>query len=83
MRNNRATTGRLLTLLWNAVTRAYLCLLDAPALVEFLPRRGLYPDWILGVQAQPFGAHRRVQAQGQLLNEEIEYASQFTGIMSV
>lgn len=61
--------------------RGYLCLLDALALNEFLARRGLYPDWIFGVQVQPFGAHCWVQAQGHLLNEEMEYASQFTPIM--
>jgi hypothetical protein len=53
------------------------------ALIEFLARRRLYPLWVFGVQAQPFGAHCWVQSNGHLLNEGMEYARQFTPIMSV
>lgn len=63
--------------------RSYLCLWDALALIEFLARRELFPDWIFGVQAQPFGAHCWLQVSGTLLNENTEYAGQFTPIMSV
>ncbi|MDP3736416.1 MAG: lasso peptide biosynthesis B2 protein [Hyphomonadaceae bacterium] len=63
--------------------RGYLCLYDALALVEFLARRRLYPLWVFGVQAQPFGAHCWVQAGDCLLNEATEYAGQFTPIMAV
>jgi hypothetical protein len=63
--------------------RSYLCLFDALALLEFLAARRLYPDWIFGVQAQPFGAHCWVQADKVLVNEGLEYANQFTPIMTV
>jgi hypothetical protein len=63
--------------------RSYLCLWDALALIEFLARRALFPEWIFGVQAQPFGAHCWLQVNGMLLNENTEYAGQFTPIMRV
>ncbi len=63
--------------------RAYLCMYDGLALIEFLARRQLFPDWVFGVQAQPFGAHCWVQHGDVLLNESSEYAGQFTPIMSV
>jgi hypothetical protein len=63
--------------------RRYLCLWDSLALIEFLARRRLYPLWVFGVQAQPFGAHCWLQADDLLLNEATEYAGQFTPIMAV
>jgi hypothetical protein len=63
--------------------RPYLCLYDALALIEFLARRKLFPMWVFGVQAQPFGAHCWLQAGDVLLNEGTEYAAQFTPIMTV
>jgi Transglutaminase-like superfamily len=63
--------------------RDYLCLFDALALLEFLARRQLYPTWVFGVQAQPFGAHCWLQAGAFLLNEGTEYANQFTPIMAI
>jgi hypothetical protein len=63
--------------------RRYLCLWDSLALIEFFARRRLYPLWVFGVQAQPFGAHCWLQADDLLLNEATEYAGQFTPIMAV
>lgn len=63
--------------------RPYSCLFDGLALVEYLARRGLFPTWVFGVQAQPFGAHCWVQDEERLLNESEEYAGQFTPIMAV
>jgi hypothetical protein len=63
--------------------RGYLCLYDGLALIEFLARRRLFPAWVFGVQAQPFGAHCWVQQGDVVLNESTEYAGQFTPIMSV
>lgn len=63
--------------------RDYLCLYDALALLEFLARRMLYPDWVFGVQTKPFGAHCWLQVGTQLLNESTEYATRFTPIMVV
>lgn len=61
----------------------YLCLYDALALIEFLAMKKIFPTWVFGVQAQPFGAHCWVQAGDQLLNETTEYANQFTPIMAI
>ncbi len=63
--------------------RPYLCLFDALALVEFLARRGHFPAWVFGVQLEPFGAHCWVQIDDRVLNEETEYAREFTPIMAV
>jgi len=63
--------------------RPYLCLFDALALVEFLARRGHFPTWVFGVQLEPFGAHCWVQVDNRVLNEEAEYAREFTPIMAV
>lgn len=63
--------------------RRYVCLFDALALLEFLAKREIFPTWVFGVQAQPFGAHCWVQLGDQLLNESTEYAAQFTPIMAV
>lgn len=63
--------------------RPYLCLFDALALVEFLARRGHFPTWVFGVQLEPFGAHCWVQIDDRVLNEETEYAREFTPIMAV
>ena len=63
--------------------RRYVCLYDALALVEFLARRRIFPTWVFGVQAQPFGAHCWIQSGEFLLNETTEYAGQFTPIMAV
>ncbi len=63
--------------------RDYLCLFDSLALVEFLARRGQYPDWVFAVHVQPWGAHCWVQAERNLLNEGTEFAGQFTPIMAV
>lgn len=62
--------------------RQYNCLLEALALLEFLARRDLFPTWVFGVQAKPFGAHCWIQEGGYLLNETVEYAGQFTAIMA-
>jgi len=53
------------------------------ALLEFLAIKNLYPTWVFGVQAQPFGAHCWLQEGDKLLNESVEYAGQFTPIMAV
>ncbi|RYG36462.1 MAG: lasso peptide biosynthesis B2 protein [Burkholderiales bacterium] len=62
---------------------SYLCLYDALALIEFLALKNLFPTWVFGVQAQPFGAHCWLQSGDELLNESREYAGQFTPIMAV
>ncbi len=63
--------------------RPYLCLFDSLALVHFVARFGLYPDWVFGVRAEPFEAHCWVQAGNVVLNDTVERVSAFTPIMSV
>lgn len=63
--------------------KEYLCLFDSLALLEFLAAHSLFPQWVFGVQAQPFGAHCWVQSGGRALNETAEFASRFTPIMRV
>ncbi len=63
--------------------RAYLCLFEAVALLEYLAARNHFPACIFAVQAEPFGAHCWVQAGATLLNESLEYAGRFTPIMSI
>ena len=61
--------------------RPYQCLFDSLALIHFLARFGIYPDWVFGVTADPFEAHCWVQADSVVLNDTIERVSAFTPIM--
>jgi hypothetical protein len=63
--------------------RSYLCLFDSLALIHFLARFQLYPDWVFGVNADPFEAHCWVQADNVVLNDTLGRVSSFTPIMSV
>jgi len=63
--------------------RPYLCLFDSLALIHFLARFDLYPDWVFGVRADPFEAHCWVQAGERVLNDTLERVSALTPIMSI
>jgi len=63
--------------------RPYLCLFDSLALTHFLARFGVFPDWVFGVNADPFEAHCWVQSGNVVLNDTVERISAFTPIMSV
>lgn len=63
--------------------RAYLCLFDSLALIHFLARFHVYPDWVFGVAAEPFEAHCWVQAGSVVLNDTVERVSAFTPIMYI
>jgi hypothetical protein len=63
--------------------RSYLCLFDSLALVHFLARFQVYPDWVFGVNADPFEAHCWVQAGSVVLNDTVARISGFTPIMYV
>jgi hypothetical protein len=63
--------------------RPYLCLFDSLALIHFLARFDVYPDWVFGVNADPFEAHCWVQAGNVVLNDTLARVSGFTPIMSV
>lgn len=63
--------------------RNYLCLFDSFALVEFLARYDLFPDWVFGVREDPFSAHCWVQNDGSVLNDRLDRITLFTPIMIV
>jgi hypothetical protein len=63
--------------------RPYLCMFDSLALVDFLARYGLFPEWVFGVTAEPFEAHCWVQEGGTVLNDTLQRVSAFTPIMRV
>jgi Transglutaminase-like superfamily len=59
------------------------CLYDSLALIEFLARHRVYPDWVFGVQTRPFSAHCWVQYGGIVFNDTVEHVSGYTPIMVV
>jgi hypothetical protein len=63
--------------------RSYLCLFDSLALIHFLAQFDVYPDWVFGVNADPFEAHCWVQAGNVVLNDTLARVSAFTPIMYV
>jgi hypothetical protein len=63
--------------------RPYLCLFDSLALIHFLARFDLYPDWVFGVRADPFEAHCWVQAGNIALNDTVARVSALTPIMTI
>lgn len=63
--------------------RAYLCLFDSLALVRFLARFGVFPQWVYGVRLEPFGAHCWVQSGNVVVNDVVDNVGRYTPIMSV
>ena len=61
----------------------YRCLFDSLALIRFLSRFRLYPDWVFGVQDDPFSAHCWVQAGPLVLNDDLERVRSYTSIMTI
>jgi hypothetical protein len=59
------------------------CLYDSFALLEFLARYSIYPDWVFGVQTRPFAAHCWVQHGDIVFNDTVEHVSGYTPIMVV
>jgi hypothetical protein len=59
------------------------CLYDSLALLEFLARYGIYPDWVFGVQTRPFAAHCWVQQGDLVFNDTVEHVTGYTPIMVV
>jgi hypothetical protein len=57
------------------------CLFDSIVLAEFLARFGWTPDWVLGVQPRPFGAHSWVQHEGFVLNDTLERVENYYPIL--
>ena len=63
--------------------RSYLCLFDSLALIHFLARFHVHPDWVFGVNPDPFEAHCWVQEGGVVLNDTVQRVSGFTPIMYI
>jgi hypothetical protein len=63
--------------------RPYLCLFDSLALVHFLSRFGLFPDWVFGVKVAPFGAHCWVQINDVLVNDIPDNVTSYSPIMRI
>jgi Transglutaminase-like superfamily len=59
------------------------CLLHALTLVNFLAKYDFYPEWVIGVSTQPWGAHSWVQWGNYLLDTNPEKVCHFTPILVV
>jgi Transglutaminase-like superfamily len=66
-----------------ALTAQDKCLHDSLTLVDFLAAEGLFPRWVIGVRARPFGAHSWVQIGGTVLNDQHEHVRRFRPILVV
>jgi hypothetical protein len=63
--------------------RAYLCLFDSLALIEFLASYSFFPKIIFGVISDPFQAHCWVQDGSVVLNDNLERVEKYQPILSV
>jgi hypothetical protein len=59
------------------------CLLHALTLIRFLSYYQMYPEWVIGVTTQPWGAHSWVQWDKYLLDTNPEKVCGYTPIMTV
>jgi hypothetical protein len=59
------------------------CLFHSLALVKFMSRHGVFPTWVIGVRAKPWGAHAWVQQDKLLLDANPEHVCEYTPILTV
>ena len=59
------------------------CLFHSLALVKFLARHAVFPTWVIGVRARPWGAHAWVQHDKLLLDANPEQVCEFAPILTV
>jgi hypothetical protein len=59
------------------------CLLDSLTLVNFLARYGFFPQWVFGVETDPFYAHCWVQQGDFVFNDTPDYVRRFSPILVV
>lgn len=59
------------------------CLFDSLLLMRFVRRFDVYPNWMFGVQSEPFSAHCWVQLGQTLLNDSLERTQAYTPILAV
>ena len=62
--------------------RAYLCLYDSLALLEFLAGCRVLPHVVFGVVADPFQAHCWLQEGSTILNDDLERVRRYKPILS-
>jgi hypothetical protein len=59
------------------------CLFHSLALVRFMARHAVFPTWVIGVRAKPWGAHAWVQHDKLLLDANPEHVCEYTPILTV
>jgi hypothetical protein len=59
------------------------CLLDCLTLLHYLAPRGIFPEWVFGVQADPFLAHCWLQQGDFVFNDHPDRVRPFTPILVV
>jgi hypothetical protein len=59
------------------------CLFHSLALVRFMARHAVFPTWVIGVRAKPWGAHAWVQRGKLLLDASPEQVCEYTPILTV
>lgn len=59
------------------------CLLDSLTLVHFLAGYGFFPQWVFGVETDPFYAHCWVQQGDFVFNDTPDYVRRFSPILVV
>jgi hypothetical protein len=59
------------------------CLFHSLALARFLARHAVFPTWVIGVRAKPWGAHAWVQQGTLLLDASPEQVCEYTPILTV
>ena len=59
------------------------CLYDSLALVEYLARYDIFPQWIFAVRTRPFAAHCWIQQDGVVFNDTVEHVAGYTPIMAI
>lgn len=64
-------------------TQQGCCLLDSMVLVEFMAQHNIFPTWVIGVTATPFGAHSWVQVDHYVLTCAAHVACRYTPILAV
>lgn len=62
---------------------SYVCLFDSLSLIHFLARFNVFPDWLFGVNADPFEAHCWAQEDNVVLNDTLGRVAGFIPIMCV
>ncbi len=57
--------------------RNYVCLFDCLALIEFLAKWRIFPDWVFGVTVDPFQAHCWVQHGDVVLCDTLSFSARW------